>query len=119
YGSQGCVPLPIGEDSVHFTPEVVRPNLPPAASTPWPIGDVLPSTAFPAGLDSLAVASAVDTIFGGPEAMTLAVVVTHKGRVVGERYAPGIGIHTPLESWPMGTSLTGPLLALLIQIGIV
>jgi CubicO group peptidase (beta-lactamase class C family) len=118
YGSQGCVPLPIGEDSVHFTPEVVRPNLPPAASTPWPMGDVLPSKSFAAGLDSLAIAHAVDTIFGGPEAMTLAVVVTHEGRIIGERYAPGIGIHRPLESWSMGKSLTGTLVARLIQMGV-
>ena len=96
----------------------MRPNLPPAAGTPWPMGDVLPSTPFPAGLDSLAVARAVDTIFGDSSAMTLAVVVTHKGRIVGERYAPGIGIHTPLESWSMGKSITGTLVARLIQMGV-
>ncbi|MBW3535083.1 MAG: hypothetical protein KY453_07695 [Gemmatimonadetes bacterium] len=28
YGSQGCVAHSVGEDSVHFTPSVVRPNLP-------------------------------------------------------------------------------------------
>ena len=117
YGSQGCVPLPIGEDSVRFKPEIVRPNLPAAARTPWPMGDVIPTTAV-AGLDSLAVAHAVDTIFGGPDAMTLAVVVTRKGRIIGERYAPGIGIHTPLESWSMGKSLTGTLVARLIQMGV-
>jgi CubicO group peptidase (beta-lactamase class C family) len=50
--------------------------------------------------------------------MTLAVVVTWKGRILGERYASGIGIHTPLESWSMGKSLTGTLVGRLIQQGV-
>ena len=37
YKSQGCVTLPIGEDSVYFTPTEVARNLPPAATTPWPM----------------------------------------------------------------------------------
>jgi CubicO group peptidase (beta-lactamase class C family) len=108
----------IGEDSVHFTPQLVTPNLSPAATTPWPMGDVLPTAAWPAGVDSAQVARAVDEIFGPAEAMTLGVVVTHKGRIIGERYAPGIGIHTPLESWSMGKSLTGTLVGRLIQQGV-
>jgi CubicO group peptidase (beta-lactamase class C family) len=59
----------------------------------------------------------VDSIFGPVDAMTLGVVVTYQGRIVGERYADGIGIHTPLESWSMGKSLTGTMLAILIHQG--
>ena len=118
FGSQGCVALPIGRDSVHFTPSVVTPNLPPAESTPWPMGDLIAKSPWPAGIDSVAFERAMATGFGPPEAMTLAVVVTWKGRILGERYAPGIGIHTPLESWSMGKSLTGSLLARLIQMGV-
>ena len=117
YGSQGCVPLPIGADSVFFTPSVVKSALPPAATTPWPMGDVLPDTPLPANIDRVLLERALDEGFGGPDAMTLALVVTHKGRIIGERYAPGIGIHTPLESWSMGKSLTGTLVARLIQMG--
>jgi CubicO group peptidase (beta-lactamase class C family) len=117
YGSQGCVALAKGEDSVHFTPSTVRPALPDPDRTPWPMGDALPREPWPAGLDSTAIAAAVDTAFGPPEAMTLAVVVTHRGRIVGERYAPGIGVRTPLESWSMGKSLTGTLMAVLIHQG--
>lgn len=79
FKGQGCVALPIGVDSVYFTPTDIQPKLPDAA--------------------------------------TLALVVTHNGRIIGERYAPGIGIHTPLESWSMGKSLTGTLVARLIQLG--
>ena len=118
YGSQGCVPLPIGEDSVHFTPSVVTSNLPPAATTPWPMGDVVAPAPWPAGVDSTRFSRALAEAFGPPGAMTLALVVTHNGRIIGERYAPGIGIHTPLESWSMGKSLTGTLIARLIQMGV-
>ena len=117
YGSQGCVPLPAGVDSVYFTPSVVKSALPPASTTPWPMGDVLPDTPLPSTIDKLLLERALDEGFGPPDAMTLALVVTYKGRIIGERYAPGIGIHTPLESWSMGKSLTGTLVARLIQMG--
>ena len=118
YGSQGCVPLPIGADSVSFTPSVVTSNLPPAASTPWPMGDVLPTAALPREIDQTLLAQAMDEAFGPVEAMTLGLVVTYKGRIIGERYADGIGMHTPLESWSMCKSLTGTLVARLIQMGV-
>jgi CubicO group peptidase (beta-lactamase class C family) len=117
-GSQGCVTLPVGVDSLAFRPSLVRPNLPDASTTPWPMGDALPRTPFPAGLDSMAIVAAAELAFGPPEAMTLGLVITHRGRIVAERYAPGIGIHTPLESWSMGKSLTGTLVARLIQQGV-
>jgi len=117
YGSQGCIPLPKDADSIYFTPTVVTPNLPDADTTPWPMGDVLEPAAWPAGVDSAKVAQAMATGFGPDSAMTLALLVTHQGRIIGERYGAGIGIHTPLESWSMGKSLTGTLVARLIQMG--
>ncbi|MCG6956354.1 MAG: beta-lactamase family protein [Gemmatimonadetes bacterium] len=117
YKSQGCVTRVIGEDSVHFTPEWVKPDLPDAATTPWPMGDVLPDEAPLPELDMAKVAAAVDTAFGPPEAMTEAFVVTYEGRIIGERYGEGIGIHTPLESWSMGKSITGTMMGVLIQQG--
>jgi CubicO group peptidase (beta-lactamase class C family) len=117
YGSQGCVAPAKGEDSVHFTPSVVRPKLPDRTRTPWPMGDLVSPEPLPPGLDSARIRAAADTAFGPPEAMTLAFLVTHRGRIIAERYAPGIGIGTPLESWSMGKSLTGTLMAVLIQQG--
>ena len=118
YGSQGCVPLPIGEDSVHFTPSIVKSNLPPAATTPWPMGDVLPKKTDWSGADSALVQQAVTEAFGPDSAMTLAFVVTYKGQIIGERYAKGINLHSQLESWSMGKSLTGSLVARLMQMGV-
>jgi CubicO group peptidase (beta-lactamase class C family) len=117
YGSQGCVALPVGEDSVYFTPSIVKPNLPDAATMPWPMGDLVSAEPWPTEIDSVKFAEAIEAGFGGPEAMTLALVVTYAGRILGERYAEGIDMHTPLESWSMGKSLTGTLMGVLIQQG--
>jgi CubicO group peptidase (beta-lactamase class C family) len=117
YGSQGCVALPIGEDSVRFTPRVVEPNLPDPAVTPWPMGDVLPEDPLPPDVDADLVAAAVEAAFDPPEGMTAAFLVTHRGRIIGERYREGIDMHTPLESWSMGKSLVGTLMGVLIQQG--
>lgn len=118
YGSQGCVTRPIGEDSVFFTPSIVEPNLPPAATTPWPMGDVLSDEPYPAELNMELVAEAVETAMGPAEALTQAFVVTYKGRIIGEGYGEGTDLHTPLESWSMGKSLTGSLMGVLIQRGV-
>ncbi|MDP2957751.1 MAG: serine hydrolase [Longimicrobiales bacterium] len=118
YKSQGCVTRAVGEDSVHFTPTDVPVALPPAATTPWPMGDVLSEEPFPAELDMAKVAQALDTAFGPPDAMTEAVVVTYRGRILGERYGEGIDLHTPLEAWSMGKSLTGTLMGILIHRGV-
>lgn len=117
YKNQGCVPLAIGEDSVHFTPSDVPRNLPPAESTPWPMGDVLTDEPWPTEVDMAKVAQALDEGFGPPEARTLALLVTYNGRILGERYGERIGIHTPLESWSMTKSLTGTLMGVLIHQG--
>ena len=118
YRSQGCVTRPVGEDSVYFTPTDVAVRLPPAATTAWPMGDVLSDEPFPAELDMEKVALAMDEGFGPPEAMTQALLVTYNGRIIGERYGEGIDQHTPLESWSMGKSLTGTLMGVLIQRGV-
>jgi CubicO group peptidase (beta-lactamase class C family) len=117
YGSQGCVAHAIGQDSVHFTPSVVTPRLPDPRTTPWPMGDLLRDEPWPAGIDRAKVEAALDIAFGPPEAMTLGLVVTHEGRILGERYADGIGLDTPLESWSMGKSLIGTLMGVLIRQG--
>ncbi len=116
YGTQGCVAHAIGEDSVYFTPSVVEPRLPDPATTPWPMGDLIDSP-WPEQLDRAVIEAAIDVGFGPLEAMTLGLVVTYQGRIIGERYADGIDMHTPLESWSMGKSLTGTLMGVLIQQG--
>ncbi|NNF26273.1 MAG: serine hydrolase, partial [Gemmatimonadetes bacterium] len=118
HGDQGCLALPIGEDEPYYEAVDVVSSLPPADETPWPMGDVLSDEPFPADVDMDLVRQAVDAAFDPPEGLTAAFVVTHRGRLLGERYREGIDHTTPLESWSMGKSLTGTLLATLIQKGV-
>jgi CubicO group peptidase (beta-lactamase class C family) len=53
----------------------------------------------------------------GPRRFTKAVVVLHRGRVVGERYAPGVTLATPLIGWSMTKSVTNALLGILVRKG--
>jgi hypothetical protein len=116
-GSQGCVTLPTGQDSVDFKPVPVESSLPDPATQPWPMGDVLPSDPLPLELDEAKLKQAVDAAFNPPEAMTAAFVVTWKGRLIAERYGERITPRTPLESWSMGKSLTATMLGVLIRQG--
>ena len=117
-GDQGCVTLPIGEDDVHFTPVDVVSMLPDPSTQPWPMGDILPNEPLSADLDAQKVAQAVDAAFEPAEGLTAAFVVTWKGRIIGERYRDGITMHTPLESWSMGKSLTATLMGALVHQGV-
>ena len=116
-GSQGCLAFPIGETKPHFTPEVVSPRLPDGAKQPWPMGDRLPKPVLPPGLEAKKLQAAVDAAFASPEGFTMAYVVTWKGRIIAERYGPGVDLHTRLESWSMGKSVTASLMGILIGEG--
>ena len=117
FGSQGCITLPPGTDSVFFEPVAVKPNLPDAKTTPWPMGDQLPADPLAAGIDQARLTHAIDAAFEPSESLTSAFVVTYKGRLIGERYMPGITSSTPLESWSMGKSVTATMMGILIQKG--
>jgi CubicO group peptidase (beta-lactamase class C family) len=115
-GSQGCVALPVGKTDVLFTPVVVKSALPALGTERWPMGDVLPDSPMPAGVNAEKVQRAADAAFD-PAGMTAAFVVTYKGRIIAERYGPEISPTTPLESWSMGKSLTATLMGVLLQQG--
>lgn len=116
-GDQGCVTLPVGKESVSFKPLKLKSSLPDASKQAWPMGDVLPDDPPPSELDMTKVKEAVDAAFDPPEGKTAALVVAWKGRLIAERYAPGITAQTPLESWSMGKSVTATLMGVLIQQG--
>ena len=113
-GDQGCLTLPEGEKALRYTPKPI-PKQTSAPTTPWPMGDALENG--PSGLDAAALQKAVDAAFEPAESLTAAFVVTWKGRIVAERYGPGITATTPLESWSMGKSLVATLIGRLIQQG--
>ena len=116
-GDQGCVLLPEGRTEPFYEPVKVTTTLPPADRTPWPMGDVIPDQPLPADVDTAALREAVDIAFSDPAAYTAAFLVVHRGRIIAERYAPGIDKDTQLESWSMGKSLTAALVGILIRQG--
>src|SRR5262245_6106130 len=99
FGSQGCVTLPAGQTTVHFTPVAIKSGRPPAASEPWPMGDAPGRTPVPQGLDMAKVKAALDAAFEVPAEMPAAFIATWKGHIIAERYGPNITRTTPLESW--------------------
>ena len=117
-GDHGCVALPVGEDDVFFDPVDIPSALPDPWTQMWPMGDALPTAPLPEGVDAAKVAQAADAAFEPAEGMTAAFVATHRGRIIAERYGAGIDLHTPLESWSMGKSLTATLMGVLIQQGV-
>src|SRR5262252_5588236 len=98
-GGQGCVTYPTGKDTLNFKPVTVHSKLPDAATQPWPNGDLIPKAPLPTQINADRLKEAVDLAFEPAEGMTAAFIVTWKGRLIAERYRPGISTSTPLESW--------------------
>jgi CubicO group peptidase (beta-lactamase class C family) len=118
HGDQGCIiHRPDAKAPyIHFKPVAITSSLPDAATQAWPMGD-LNATSTTTGIDQAAVNAAVDAAFADPTALTAAFVVLHKGKIVGERYMPGITKDTQLESWSMGKSIASTLFSLLVKDG--
>jgi CubicO group peptidase (beta-lactamase class C family) len=115
YGDQGCIIQAPGKPGIHFKPVKVSTALPDAATMPWPMGDGLDKRPARATIDQAKLTAALDAAFFDPAALTAAFIVVHNGRIVGERYMPGITKDTQLESWSMGKSITSTLFALLVK----
>src|SRR5205814_3771053 len=116
-GDQGCVTLPLGRSSLNFNPIRVASVLPDPSTQAWPMGDLLPTDPLAPELDTAAIRAAVDTAFQPAAAMTAALVVTRKGRIIGARYGAGITAGLPLASWRLGKGLTAALLGILTKQG--
>jgi CubicO group peptidase (beta-lactamase class C family) len=117
YGDQGCIIHPQNKPGIFFTPVPVKTTLPDAAGQSWPMGDANATAAASPEIDPARINAAVEAAFADPAALTAAFVVLHKGRIVAERYMPGITKDTQLESWSMGKSITATLFALLVKDG--
>ena len=118
YGDQGCIIHPQDHDGIFFAPVPVTSRLPEASTQPWPMGDAVPGGPSEHDVDRAHLDKAVNLAFADADALTAAFVVVHKGRIVAERYMPGITKDTQLESWSMGKSLTATLFALLVKEGV-
>jgi CubicO group peptidase (beta-lactamase class C family) len=88
-------------------------------AVPWPRGEKLPEAPLPAHADMAKIHSAVEKLFieSNPEKKlrTRAVLIVHNGRVIAERYAPGVTEETPLLSWSMAKSFTNAIVGMLVR----
>lgn len=89
------------------------------------IPPLLPEIAGPAVVEPAdpALVAALDHAFEEPAAppfrWTKAVVVARDGRVIAERYAPGVGIDTPLLGLSMTKSVVNALIGIMTQQGLI
>jgi CubicO group peptidase (beta-lactamase class C family) len=75
--------------------------------------------AVPAGVDGNALQAASDWAFTRPsrEQVTLSLLVVHRGRIVHERYAPGVDRTTRTRTWSTAKSLAATLIGILVDQG--
>jgi len=97
-------------------PEPANPE-----TVPWPTGDLLPSDPLPANVDQAKLNAALDKVFSEPDPKhlkrTRAALVVYDGRILAERYAPGIHKDTRLISWSIAKSFTNALVGILVGQG--
>jgi CubicO group peptidase (beta-lactamase class C family) len=108
----GCVILPAYDGRLRFKPRRI-PWTGPPASAPWPVGERV--WQGKSRIDRLLLDAALEAYIRRPG--TRAVVVVHKGELVGESYAPGFGPFTQQRSWSTAKSLTASLAGLLVDQG--
>lgn len=112
-GETGCVIAHEGE----YIPPIMD------AARNEEIAAVLPDIAGPDVVEPKndKLKAALDRAFAepdhGPRRHTKAVVVLHKGRIVAERYAPGIKLDTSLLGYSMSKSVVNAMVGILVRQG--
>ncbi len=88
---------------------------------PWPTGDRVDQREIPAGVNQLLLDKALNEAFSEPDLQNLrqtrAVVVVYDGKIIAERYAPGIHKDMPLIGWSMTKSVVNALVGILVKEG--
>ncbi len=110
------------EDDILVQPAALPPSLPEnPESIPWPTGDKMANSDIPPNVDLKLLQRAVDNAFDEPNPRqfrrTRAVVIVYDGRLLTERYSPGITKDTPLIGWSMTKSVTNALVGILVSQG--
>ncbi len=109
----------LANPSVEQEPQALPSKKQRFKTHPWPAGDSLDTRPLPREVDKLRLESALNWAFAepdsGPLRRTRAAVVVYKGRIVGERYAPGIRPDTPLIGWSMSKSVVNALIGVLVE----
>ncbi|MEE8583924.1 MAG: serine hydrolase [Acidobacteriota bacterium] len=121
----GCIILPPDQTFDHI-PDLPLLKAPPlagdAAQIPWPDGDLLRESPWPLEIDKKALQAAVEWAFdrkthGTTEQVTISLMVVHKGRILAERYAPGVDYLTKTRTWSTAKSIAVTLIGMLVDQG--
>ncbi len=93
------------------------------ATLPWPDGDRLADAPFPTDVRKPALDEAGDWAFdrkghgGHAGQVTLSLLVVRRGRILYERYAPGVGMRTRTRTWSTAKSIAATLVGLAVGEG--
>ena len=89
------------------------------ADIPWPDGDMVAEAALPDAVDAAALDAASTWAFEreSPEQVTLSLLVVQGGRIVHERYAPGVEMATRTRTWSTAKSIAVTLIGILADQG--
>ena len=90
------------------------------AAIPWPNGDLVEDLLLPPNVDAAALQAASDWAFrressAGP--VTLSLMVVHRGKIIHERYAPGVNASTRTRTWSTAKSIAATLIGMLVDEG--
>ena len=89
------------------------------ATIAWPDGDLITDRSRSAGVNAAALQAASDWAFDreSPEQVTLSLLVVHNGRIIHERYAPGMDMTTRTRTWSTAKSIAVTLIGMLVDQG--
>ena len=89
------------------------------ATIAWPDGDLITDRSLPNRVDAAALQAASDWAFDreSPEQVTLSLLVVHNGRIIHERYAPGMDMTTRTRTWSTAKSIAVTLIGMLVDQG--
>jgi CubicO group peptidase (beta-lactamase class C family) len=122
----GCMVLAPDQDfdDLDELPRLEMAPLPGAPETiPWPDGDLVEEGPLPEGVDRAALEAAGEWAFdrathGHPSQITLSLLVVHRGRIVYERYAPGVDRTTRTRTWSTAKSIAVTLIGIAVGEGL-
>ncbi|NIP59934.1 MAG: serine hydrolase [Gemmatimonadetes bacterium] len=118
----GCVIMAPDQtfEDIDELPEIDMPPPPgDPAEIPWPDGDEIADRSLQPGVDAAALQAASDWAFDrdSPYQVTLSLLVVKGGRLVHERYAPGVDMTTRTRTWSTAKSIAVTLIGILVDQG--
>ena len=118
----GCVVMAPDQtfEDIDDLPQIDMPALAgDPATIPWPNGDLVESTALPSHVDGAKLEAVSDWAFEreSAEQLTLSLLIVHDGRIIHERYAPGMDMTTRTRTWSTAKSIASTLIGMLVDDG--